>query len=110
MLNIIRLHVCYIMYVCITTVFTEEKVSFAKMPDVSVRECRRLLKLYTPENARVNKMYQMIFVKCVSYTNEQYVLICKTASKKYNRVSWILGILGCRNLCHCNNIVLVDIF
>ena len=41
----------------------EEKVSFTRMSDVSVRECHRLLSRYIPSNARVNKLYQMLFVK-----------------------------------------------
>jgi hypothetical protein len=41
----------------------DEKVQFSRMPNISERECQRLLYRYTPENAKQNKMTWWNFIR-----------------------------------------------
>ena len=55
------------------------------MSDVSVRECHRLLGRYTPSNARVNKLYQMLFVK---YGDKQCNHSCMNLLHSFQTGTW----------------------
>ena len=43
-----------------------EKIAFRNKPDCPKRECQRLLNIYMPKNAKLNKMNHFICVRLVT--------------------------------------------